>query len=158
MLDQIRRFRRSSATTEPPPRRHARPAEVPQPPHAAPVPAPADLYAAEHQYLPSTIDGLRTHAKRCLGKAADARIEIDELYDKIARWEAEAADHFRIAALVEFENMPSPQSAAPVPAMGADELVNGWQSGFERAVEPSERNADRGEAVTEILPVVGGAL
>lgn len=143
MKHKTRLFRRIPATTA---TAHRRSEQAPQPPHAAPVPpAPTGLYAAEHHYLPSTVLGLRAHAEKCLGRVADANTRIEEEYEQIKqcqariaqhraeveRFEAEAADHFRLAALAEFDGLaPDDAVVRPGPAMGTDELVNGTQPGF----------------------------
>jgi hypothetical protein len=151
----FRRIRRNPATG----RRRAT-AQVPQQPHAATAPPvePTALYAAEHTYLPSTAQSLRAHAEWCLGKVADAQTRIDELHDWIAHWRAEAADHFRIADLVELDGAASAREsvARPGPAMCTDELletppaagdrlVNGWQAMLPQLPD------------TLTLPVVTGA-
>lgn len=117
---KIRRNRHNSATSG------LAPATAPSSPHAPSVPMPA---LGEHIYLPTTPEKLRAHAERCLGQIADAETQISELRDWIAHWRAEAADWFRTADLVERDRVASVLDATPRPgpAMGRDQLLNGWQ-------------------------------
>lgn len=112
-------FRRPKAE-----RTHRSSVPAPQPPHAATVPLP------EHTYLPTTAERMRAHAEACLGKVEDALTQIGELHDWIAFWRAEAADYRRAADLVERDAAGVPDAVLrPGPAMGRDELLNGWQPG-----------------------------
>ena len=126
----FRRIRRPAATAPTP---HRRSEQAPQPPHAAPASSPAESYTDGHDYLPSTVPWLRSCAEDRLRRMADAQTKIDELYDWIARWSAEADELFFLAAAVEFDALPAPDaSVRPGPAMGTDQLVNGVQPDFDR--------------------------
>jgi len=154
-VSHFRRFRRTSAT-EPPalPRRHARPAEAPQPPHAAPVSAPTDAFAGIHRYDSGTIPGLRAHAARCTEKAEEAEREANRLLGQAAHLRVQAADHLRIAGLAELDAqtppdamwpLPAPQVPAPAaPIVHFSDNVNFWPPCGERegATWSSENPAD----------------
>lgn len=122
---KFRRNRRNPATGPVP-------TPAPQSPHAATVPDPTALYAADHLWLPSTAEGMRAHAERCLGHIADAYTKIDELHDWIQHWQAEAADYRRAADLVELDGRASAaeRTARPGAAMGRDELLSVSVGGF----------------------------
>lgn len=138
-----RRFSRKPATTAPPP------TAAPSSPHAATAPMP---HPDEHIYLPTTSEKLRAHAERCLGQIADAETQISELQDWIAHWRAEHADFLRAADLVERDRVACVLDATPRPgpAMGQDQLLNGWQPGFQAGPETT---ADLPDTLT--MPTVG---
>lgn len=150
---KFRRNRRNPATTGP------APATAPSPPHAASVPMPAP---GDHIYLPTTPEKLRAHAERCLGQIADAQTQISELQDWIAHWRAEHADFSRAAELVERDRLGPVLDATPRPgpAMGQDQLLNGWQTDGDdlrrggHAWHPAGRPRPSQDGDTERLPRV----
>lgn len=143
---KFRRFRLNPATSTGP-----APVTAPTLPHAATVPSAP----GEHIYLPTTPEKLRAHAERCLGQIADAQTQIDELQDWIAHWRAEHADFLRTAQLVERDRVASVLDATPQPgpAMGRDQLLNGWQPGLEG---PGEPHPDEGGPSTYLRPSQDG--
>lgn len=133
----FRRFPNTNASTSPRTRHHrASTDQAPQPPHAATVPTPTDLYAGSYRYEAGTIPGLREHADKCRETATQREAEANALLASAQRLRIQAADLDRLAALAEQDAQtpdgaqwptPAPQvPAQPAPVVHFSDRVAFW--------------------------------
>lgn len=171
----FRRFRPDPATPLPRTRHNGAPsAQVPQPPHAAPVPTPTptDAFAGVHRLRLDWPAWLREQAAKKRAEGADLNSKVQDTLALITRCYDEADDMEAIAAMIEadeiaalaLEARPEPRNLAA--ATGA--LFNGWQPDLapEQSHDASAENLPRRVATaaeiaamrdTLTLPQVQGA-